>query len=171
MRFQIGSRVVWYPKLKQDKKRKESVDNYHTIELHSNDANLSGKISYLIIVIAPGTQNREVGDAHFSSILLYCLDFYHTCILSIQVNHFFILREKEGIITVPEEWCIIVPIFKSSNLAKLINFNYAFLHFLVFFMYIIIWSTRNESLIYLSNFGTLIHFIHFDLFQWPGALV
>lgn len=134
MRFQIGSRVVWYPKLKQDKKRKESVDNYHTIELHSNDANLSGNISYLIIVIAPGTQNREVGDAHFSSILLYCLDFYHTCILSIQVNHFFILREKEGIITVPEEWCIMVPILKSSNLAKLLSILithfYIFLYFL-----------------------------------------
>ena len=101
MKSQVGSRVVCYLKLRQDKERVESPDRklmillhlekapkvcliYHTVEVHGNDASLSGKISLLIMVVASETQNR--GMRYLSRILLYCLNFYHICILPVQVN-------------------------------------------------------------------------------------
>lgn len=115
MKPQVRSRVVCYLQLKPDKGRVESPDRklmkslkrcliYHTVEVHSNGASLSGKISFLIMVVASGTQNR--GTRYFSLILLYCLNFFsHTYIAS------SCKPVSISVTMIPEEWYVIVPIF------------------------------------------------------------
>lgn len=122
MKSQVRSRVVCYLKLKPCKERVESPDRkfmillhlekapkvclvYHTVEIHSHDASLSGKISLLIMVVASGTQNR--GARYFSLILLYCLNFYHMYIASSSkpIN----IGGKKGITVTPEKGRLLSP--------------------------------------------------------------